>query len=248
MSPRIDPRQIPPQAKPKQPPTTRPDARPPAAASPAPAGDTLRLSTPDRALEDLKAQLAAPLPPLPARAPRGNWPEEDLARRAALIQALQADEAVTRALASWKQMPQDLKLKLGERISAVQAAVYGFRAVPLRVEPGPYRGGFHPANGGEITIGPKSLVSAAEFLNTVVHEQTHAMQWEKGLAASRRQLDAADPYAAVATRWHDNFFDYAPPSAGYRAYREQPVEAHAFATGDAVAAAVMRERPPAKRA
>lgn len=219
-----------------------PPVPPPQAVEAAPrpaAGDRLRLSASHQALEDLQAQLAGPLPALPERAVAETWQQADQANRTALIAALRGDEAVSNGLAAWQQLPQGLKLQLGERISAIQAEAYGFRPVTLRIEAGPYRGGFHPANGGEVTIGPKALVSASEFLNTVVHEQTHAMQWEKGEALVRGRLDSADPYGAVAAGWLDNFYDYASPSAGYKVYRSQPIEAHAFATGDAVAAAVM---------
>ncbi len=216
----------------------RPAAASPApAAKPAAAGDRLALSSP---LERLKAQLDGPLPAMPSsKVETTDWKERDRLDRTTLIRTLRQDEAVKAGLAAWKTLPPDLKLRLGQRISSIQAAIYGFAPVALRFEDGPYRGGFHPGNGGEITIGPKSLVSAGEFLNTVVHEQLHAFQWEKGNQAMRKQLDAEDPYAAIAPAWLDNFYDYQTPAQGYRAYRDQPIEAHAFATGDQVSAATL---------
>lgn len=146
-----------------------------------------------------------------------------------------------KGLQAWSRLPQDLRMQLGERISAIQGGIYGFHPRSLALEDGPYRGGFTAGANQPITFGPKSMVSAAEFLNTLVHEQTHALQWEKGDAASRKRLDPADPYAGVATTWYDNFFDYVPPSKGVKAYRAQPVETHAYATGDAVAEGVLRK-------
>jgi hypothetical protein len=225
-------------AVPKRPAAGSPAPAP--ASKPAAAGDRLTLSAPQVPLERLKAQLEGPLPPAPASKPETtDWKGRDRFDRETLIKTLRQDVAVTAGLSAWKTLPPDLKLQLGQRISNIQAAIYGFKPVTLRFEDGPYRGGFHPGNGGEITIGPKSLVSAREFLNTVVHEQLHAFQWEKGNQALRKQLDPADPYAAIAPAWLDNFYAYQTPARGYRAYRDQPIEAHAFATGDQVSAAVL---------
>ena len=211
----------------------------PAAPKPAASGDRLQLSTPNASMERLKAQLEGPLPIPPAVADAADWKTRDQANRQALIKTLRGDPAVMAGLAAWKTLPPDLKLQLGDRVSAIQASIYGFKAVPLRFEEGPYKGTFHPGNGGSIAIGPKSLVSAREFLNTVVHEQAHALQWEKGNLAVTKKLDPQDPYAGIARSWIENFYDYVPPSQGYRAYRDQPTEAHAFATGDQVSAAVL---------
>lgn len=206
------------------------------------AGDRLGLSAQVAQLEHLQAQLVSPLPPLPSVPKSQDWQTRDLACREALIQTLRQDEAVIKGLRAWPRLPQDLRMQLGERISAIQGGIYGFHPRPLGLEDGPYRGGFQAGSNQPITFGPKSMVSAAEFLNTLVHEQTHAMQWEKGDAASRKKLDPADPYTAIANTWYDNFFDYHTPSKGVRAYREQPVEKHAYATGDAVAEGVLRKQ------
>jgi hypothetical protein len=234
MSPAIETNRPRTAAPPKRPPAVQPQPAP----KPAAARDRLSLSAPSLQFERLKAQLEAPLPPVPARPVTTDWKSHDRASREALIKSLRQDEGVNAAIKAWKSLPQDLKLQLGNRISNIQAEIYGFRPVSLRFEDGPYKGGFTPGNGGEITIGPKSMVSAREFLNTVVHEQTHALQFEKGIEALRKKLDPASPYAGIARAWLDNFDDYTPPSAGYRAYRDQLIEAHAFATGDQVSAAV----------
>ncbi|MNT78309.1 hypothetical protein D3C72_2175340 [compost metagenome] len=76
-------------------------------------------------------------------------------------------------------------------------------------------------------------------MNTVTHEQAHAYQWEKGVDATKGRMDPADPLYDTAVSWYKNFFEYAQPSNGYEAYRTQPIEAHAFATGDTVAAGVI---------
>lgn len=242
------PSPIPPYRPPSSTAPTRPGSAAPKPAEPKPAGapkptasrDSLSLSPQNQSLERLKAQLEAPLPPAPAMAATAtDWKSRDQANRQALIKTLRADPGVMAGLAAWKKLPQDLQLKLGDRVSAIQASIYGFKPASLRFEDGPYRGNFNPGNGGTITIGPKSMVSAREFLNTVVHEQAHALQWEKGNLVVTKKLDPKDPYADIAPTWIDNFYDYTPPSEGYRAYRDQPTEAHAFATGDQVSAAVM---------
>lgn len=211
---------------------------PPPAVKSALAGDRLGLSPQLRQLESLKLLLESPLPPAPPLPKNADWSTLDRAGRTALIQTLRQDEAVMTGLRTWQKLPQDMRLQLGARISAIQGQSYGFQPRALSFEDGPYRGGFQ-AGKGPITIGPKSMVSASEFLNTVVHEQTHALQWEKGDALSRKKLPPGDPYAAMAMTWYDNFFDYHVPSKGVRAYRDQPVERHAFATGDEVSKAVL---------
>ncbi|MOA44737.1 hypothetical protein D3C78_1670570 [compost metagenome] len=82
------------------------------------------------------------------------------------------------------------------------------------------------------------LADARNFVNTVAHEQAHAYQWEKGKAAATGQMLPSDPLYPAARSWYDNYFNYQQPTSSYQAYRTQPIEEHAFATGDAVAGGV----------
>lgn len=198
-------------------------------------GDTLTLSSQAFSKERLKVLLEGPLPPAPPKSAAMDWESLHRASTDALIQALRQDEAVTQGLKNWKNLSTDLKMLVGKRISDIQAGIFGFTPATLRVGEGKYHGGHKP---NLIDVGPKSMVSAKEFLDTVVHEQNHQFQWEKGIAAFRKKLEPNDPYKAIAKTWLDNFDDYTPPSEGVKAYYAQPVEAHSTAMGNEVAKAV----------
>lgn len=219
--------------------TTKPRSNVQSPSTPAPKpvskGDRLSLSSQALSIEHIKALLVGPLPPAPPKPAASDWESLHRASQDALIQSLRQDEAVTQGLKAWKNLPTDLKMLLGKRISDIQAGIFGFTPATLRVGEGKYHGGHKP---NLIDIGPKSMVSAKEFLDTVVHEQNHQFQWEKGIAGFRKKLDPNDPYKAIAKTWLDNFDDYTPPSEGVKAYYAQPVEAQSTAMGNEVAKAV----------
>ncbi|MGE5707273.1 MAG: hypothetical protein ACM3YO_02990 [Bacteroidota bacterium] len=242
MSPSIEKSHASVQVTPKR---SAPPQQPSQAAKPPVSRDRLTLSsqaTQRESLESLtrlKVQLENPLPPAPSKPETSDWESLDRFCREALIQSLRQDEAVNAGLKSWNALPQDMRLLLGKRISDIQAGIFGFQPAPIRFEEGIYRGGFQPGTKPSIDIGPKARVSANEFLNTVVHEQNHAFQWEKANKAMIKKLDPNDPYAAVAETWLDNFIEYTNPSKGVQAYRSQPIEVQSASIGNQIAEALL---------
>lgn len=191
-------------------------------------------------MAQLKSQLTSPLPALPDPAASANWKQNDLQNRANLIKAIRSDAALQSAFADWEKLPTDVKLATGTRIAAMEGQIYGFQPAPIQVDAflkKPSYGYYHPTE-DKVHVSPDTLADLREFVNTVTHEQAHAYQWEKGVDAKSGKMDKADPLYDTAISWYQNYFDYAQPNKGYEAYRTQPIEAHAFATGDSVAAGV----------
>lgn len=199
-------------------------------------GDNLKLSTQPFSKERLQAMLEAPLPATPPKSTATDWETVHKDNQTQLIQVLRQDDAINLGLKNWKSLNTDLKMQLGKRVSDIQANIFGFTPAPLRVGEGKYHGGY---TAGKIDVGPKSMVSAREFLDTVVHEQNHEFQHEKGIANFHHELDPSDPYKQIAKTWLDNFDDYTTPAEGVQAYYAQPIEADSTAMGKKVALAVM---------
>lgn len=188
----------------------------------------------------LKSQLLSPLPALPGPADSANWKQNDLQNRANLIKAIRSDVALLTAFTDWANLPTDVKLAAGTRLSAMEGKIYGFEPAPIQVDAflkKPSYGYYHPTE-DKVHLSPDTLADLREFVNTVTHEQAHAYQWEKGVDAKSGKMSKADPLYDTAISWYQNYFDYAQPNQGYEAYRTQPIEAHAFATGDSVTAGV----------
>lgn len=191
-------------------------------------------------IAQLKSQLLGPLPAIPEKPQRDDWRQNDLLNRAQLIKSIRADAALQSAFADWEKLPADVKLAAGNRISALEGAIYGFQPASLQLDAflkKPSYGFYHPVE-DKVHLSPDTLSDLREFVNTVTHEQAHAYQWEKGVDAKNGRMAPSDPLYETALSWYGNFFDYAQPKDGYEAYRTQPIEAHAFATGDGVAAGV----------
>jgi len=188
----------------------------------------------------LKSQLLSPLPALPGPAASSNWKQNDLQNRANLIKAIRSDAALQTAFTDWATLPNDVRLAAGTRIAAMEGKIYGFEPAPIQIDAflkKPSYGYYHPTE-DKVHLSPDTMADLREFVNTVTHEQAHAYQWEKGVDAKSGKMSKADPLYDTAISWYQNYFDYAQPNQGYEAYRTQPIEAHAFATGDSVAAGV----------
>lgn len=191
-------------------------------------------------LAEIRAQLAAALPALPERPQSQDWKQNDLSNRASLIMGIRGDAGLQAAFANWDALPNELRLEAGKRIAALEGAAYGFEPAAIQLDTSlrkPSYGYYHPGE-NQVHLSPDTLANLKEFVNTVTHEQAHAYQWEKAVDAKKGRMSADDPLYATAMAWHANYFNYTDPSYGYQAYRTQPIEAHAFATGDAVVAGV----------
>lgn len=191
-------------------------------------------------LAQIKAQLTSPLPPLPGPAQGANWKQNDLVNRANVIKAIRSDPALQAAFENWDKLPMDAQLTAANRVSAIQGQIYGFQPAAVQVDAflkKPSYGYYHPTE-DRVHVSPDVLGDLREFLNTVTHEQAHAYQWEKAVDAKKGKMAPSDPLYETALAWYDNYFNYVQPADGYEAYRTQPIEAHAFATGDGIVAGV----------
>jgi len=225
------------QPKPSPEPETKAETKPPAGSASKPT-DAAPLNS--ARLAKIRQALVGPLPALPERPTSDNWQQNDLRNRAALIVGIRGDAALQAAFADWDRLPNDLRLEAGKRISALEGAAYGFEPAALKLDSGlskPDYGYYHPTEDA-VHLSADTLSDLKEFVNTVTHEQAHAYQWEKAEDAKKGRMPSSDPLYATAMAWHANYFNYVQPHQGYQAYRNQPIEAHAFAVGDAVSAGV----------
>jgi hypothetical protein len=211
----------------------------PAGGSPVAGGGTASPASPTAG--DVQRLLSEPLPALPGPAKGPDAQQNDLQNRAEAIKAIRQDPALQAALANWNALSNDVRLQAGQRMSAIMGKVYGFKPFDVEIDPSlrpPTQGYFSPGT-NQLALSPSILSNPQEFVNTVTHEQAHAYQHEKARDASSGRLPASDPLYATARAWGQNFSNYATPDYnGYQAYRNQPIEAHAFATGNAISAGV----------
>lgn len=197
-------------------------------------------NVPPTAPGDVRGLLASPLPELPGPAAGSSWSQNDLKNRAEVTKALRADPGVQAALQNWNQLSESDRMQAAQRMSAIMGEVYGFTPFNVGIDrslQGTSTQGYFSPSQNKIAISPSLLQNPREFVNTVIHEQAHAYQHEKAQAASRGTMSPNDPLYQTARTWGQNFANYVS-GGNYQAYRSQPIEAHAFATGEAISAGV----------
>lgn len=196
--------------------------------------------------EDLQEQiiqnLLSPLPSVTYPSSATSFREVDHFQRAQLIQNIKNDPALQEAFENWDKLGYAAKMQAGVRISDMQAHSYGFPAAPLRLEADlvkdPNLYGFYSSGNGTVSISPHRLGDLAEFVNTIVHEQAHAYQYflvgDAKRAVDEGKVDESHFMVEMARVFRGNFMNYVSGDEDYTAYRTQPIEAHAWATGDGV--------------
>ncbi|MNS14367.1 1,6-anhydro-N-acetylmuramyl-L-alanine amidase AmpD [compost metagenome] len=117
--------------------------------------------------------------------------------RQAAIAAILNDAEIQQAFKDWPRLSTEQKLKIGAKISDIQGQAMGFTPAPLSRDPNLAKAGqtgtyglWSSRNG--IGISDAALASPAMFLNTVVHEQAHKMNWQEGKAPSARHDSGKD--------------------------------------------------------
>lgn len=172
-----------------------------------------------------------------------------------LSTALKADPRVMDARKDWARMSVDEKQAVLQIVLEKHSAVLGIDAPKLTtIRQSPRMGGilnayYNPKNRmiAMNTHGQASFGNFLEAVNTLVHENSHHYQNMLTLQLKDGSLTEADPRYWQARIFRANFEPggYLEPSgsmASYHAYRNQPVEMHAFAAGNAVAQLLIR--PP----
>lgn len=196
--------------------------------------------------EDLQEQIITKLLdplPLPSRS-NGvtSFKEWDLQKRGQLIENIKNDPGLQEAFQNWDRLGYAAKMQAGVRISDMQALEYGFPAAPLRFDTDlvkdPSAFGYYSFRDRQISMSPYHLDDLPEFVNTIVHEQAHAFQdyatFDVEQAVALGKLDESHFMVQTAREWSRNFDNYIPPNKDPEGYRTQPVEAHAWATGDGI--------------
>ncbi|GEM_PF-5380511 len=187
-------------------------------------------------------KLLGPLPSLPELPKVSSFKEMDFLQRGQLTESIRADAPLQEAFQNWDRLGYAAKMQAGTRISELQANIYGFEAAPLRLEadlvkrPGAF--GYYSPESGKISISPYHLDNLPEFVNTIAHEQTHVYQDAVVNSVGRRldsgTIDESHFMVPVAREWAENNRNYISASKDPQGYRTQPIEAHAWATGDGV--------------
>lgn len=200
-----------------------------------PPGEVAVPSTP----EEIAKALTGPLPTLPAPASGPDAKQNDLRNRAELNRAITSDPALSAAFRNWESLPQSARLDAGQRISDIMGQIYGFDPSTVTVDSSlsgsSVKGYFSPPD--KLAVSPDILSNPARFADVVSHEQAHVYQTEKVDDLKSGRMSSDDPLKATAQDWADNF-DHYYGGSDYERYRSQPVEQHAWATGQSVGSSV----------
>jgi len=149
-----------------------------------------------------------------------------------LASMIKDDPQIMGALHTWKHQSKDQKLAVLRRIAALEGQVFHFTPAPMTLDPKKQKGdyGAYDGDARKIELGSWGLKdpNPRELVDTVVHEQLHALQHQRYTAWAAGRLERHNPQAAQAQTWLYNNVHYHEFEKGPKAYREQPVEAHAW--------------------
>ena len=173
-------------------------------------------------------------------------------RRDVLIEELTQDKEVAGARKGWGAMSAEARLKVLEKVLAAECRVYNIPAPPIRlfnVPPGDE--GFFASSNGTLNLNthPESGFSDyKEALDTVLHENMHNMQDVLMQRLEEGILQPGDPEYDQAMLFAANNGGYVPPDEDdevaedevvQNAYEHQPLEMHAWGTGDTVSRGII---------
>ncbi len=184
--------------------------------------------------------------------------EADEKRRAELVEALKADKEVTEARGKWGGMTDDQRLAVLMKVLNAECRVFNIPPPAVRLYYTPRGEGFFSP--GSMTLNLNTHPDSGwsdykEAVNTVVHENMHNYQAVLGQRLEEGLITPEDPEYAQAMIFaaNDAPGGYVAPSekldpdeAGTKPYKTQPVEAHAWDSGDGVAEALVAGIAPPK--
>lgn len=199
----------------------------------------------------------APLPPR-AELKYQTFSQQDDYQKDLLVRSLTSDPQVMEALKNFDSLSLRDKTNLAQAIADKQAAIYGFEPTEIYLDPGsPHNeGGGYSFATKRVRLGALALNDPTEFVNTIAHEHAHAYQHQVEERLSSGTLSKDDPLYRTAEKWLDNQKAYIPApndslaeakahwseyQAKQKKYQSQPVEKHAWETGDYVSAEVMKQ-------
>ena len=186
-----------------------------------------------------------------------EFKEADEKRRGELVDALKGDAELTEARGKWATMDDDKKLAVLVKVMNAECKVFNIPAPTVRLfyEPPGDDGYFSDATMTlSLNTHPDSgWADYKESVNTVVHENMHNYQAVLVRRLVEGIITKEDPEyeQALIFAANDAPGGYVPPSeeldadeAGTKPYKTQPVEAHAWDSGDGVAGDLMAADPP----
>ena len=92
------------------------------------------------------------------------------------------------------------------------------------------QGGYNPQNNSiELNMNLLEQKDCSGLLNTILHEARHAFQLKAIENPNSVSVDVGK-----INEWRENFVNYIPPELDYEEYRNQSVEADAFAYADTI--------------
>jgi hypothetical protein len=184
-----------------------------------------------------------------------EFKKQDKARRDRLVDEIGNDDEVRAARKGWAAKPVDDRVKVLKKVVAAECRIYGMPAPDFRLfnEPPGDEGFFSPSDGTlNINIHPESgFADFKEALNTVLHENMHNLQAVMGQRLEEGIIVPGDPdyMQALIFAANDADFGYVDSDEDddieddepvKDAYKNQPVEMHAWDTGDEVSEGIVK--------
>jgi hypothetical protein len=172
----------------------------------------------------------------------------DESRRGALIEELGKDTEVMEARKGWAGKTTEQRLAVLMRVLKAECRIYGMPEPVVRLfnEP-PGDEGFFSSSSGTLNLNTHPDSGFSDFkeaVDTVVHENMHNYQYFLAQRLEEGLLEPGDPEYAEAQIFAANDAPYGyvdtdeepdPDEAEKNPYKTQPLEAHAWDTGDGVA-------------
>jgi len=144
---------------------------------------------------------------------------------------------------TWKGLSLDKKMEYMTKAADVMGKEYGFKPLKMILPNDQYTIelptlGYN--TGKIIVIHPEMLKDPYRSINLVMHEQAHSYQKQildsyddsKGMFDVIKQKTNANYFHAK--EWSNNWKHYTSASENYAKYKSQPLEKHAWNTGDTV--------------
>ncbi|MDB5100076.1 MAG: hypothetical protein JWM80_4497 [Cyanobacteria bacterium RYN_339] len=159
-----------------------------------------------------------------------------------VVGEIKADATIMAALQDWGSRTEAQKLAVLRRIAALEGQVYHFTPAPMTLDRTMAKGdyGAYDGDARTITLGAWGLADREprELVDTVIHEQLHALQHQRYTAMKAGKIAPHNPLNAQAREWLYNSNHYHAFEQGPKAYRQQPVEAHAWDGAGAIVDAI----------
>lgn len=165
-----------------------------------------------------------------------------------LADAIKADAPIMEALKNWGSLPEAQKLGVLRRIAALEGQAFGFTPAPMTLDRKAKKGDYGAYDGEtrKIELGAWGLKDKdpRDLVDTVIHEQLHALQHQRYTAMAAGAIAKSNPQNAQARVWLYNNNHYHEYDKGPKAYRQQPLEAHAWDGAGAITDRIFGKKQP----